>query len=302
MSALARLVAGDAAVEVVPGIGGGIASFSAWGVDVLAPASRDALAAGNVRGLASYPLVPCSNRIAFARLRVGETTHTLARNFGDHPHAIHGIGWQRAWRVAAGDDRRLTLELRHDARDAHAWPFAFRARQAFALEAAGDAVALSTTLAIESEDARPFPFGLGFHPFFARRPGTLLEFRAMGMWQADSTRIPTVRTAIPDALRFDRPREVDSMTLDDVFDGWDGRARIAWPREGIAATIDADRALSHLVVYVPADGHRFAVEPVSHATDAFNSAAAGAREAGTRTLRPGGTFSCTMRVTVSRAG
>jgi len=295
------LAAGVGRVAIAPQVGGAVAGFSVDGVDVLRPASPRALGRGDVLAFASYPLIPYSNRIGHASLRAGGTTFALARNFGAHPHAIHGVGWQRAWQVAWRDDRSLALELAHRPAggDAAAWPFAFRARQAFALAADGSRVALTMTLGITSEDDRAFPFGLGFHPFFARRPGTTLALGAQAVWQTDATGLPTRLDPVPEAWRFDVPREVRDVALDHAFAGWDGRADVGWPRERLRVHIEADRALSHVVVYVPREDDAFALEPVTHMTDAFNRAAAGEPGTGTRTLRPGQSFSCTMRITVT---
>src|SRR5512144_2694183 len=100
---------GCAELEVVPAIGGGVARFTVAGIDVVRAATDQAIAAGDVRALACYPLVPYSNRIDNARLAVGGRACALSRNFGAHPHAIHGVGWQRPWRVVPGDARRLLL-------------------------------------------------------------------------------------------------------------------------------------------------------------------------------------------------
>jgi aldose 1-epimerase len=53
------------------------------------------------------------------------------------------------------------------------------------------------------------------------------------------------------------------------------------------------------VVYVPPDRDFFAVEPVTHMTDAFNRAARGERDTGTRHLAPGASRCCTMRIVAS---
>jgi aldose 1-epimerase len=53
------------------------------------------------------------------------------------------------------------------------------------------------------------------------------------------------------------------------------------------------------VVFIPPGRDFLAVEPVTHMTDAFNRAAAGQADTGTRLLAPGRTFSCTMRISVS---
>ena len=131
------LAAGEAIVEIVPDVGGAIASFRLRGRDILRPTPPDARAARDVRRHACYPLVPYSNRIADATLRDGGRDHALARNFGDSPHAIHGVGWQRTWTTVAATATSAQIALDHDATgdEASAWPWSFRATQTFALRA-----------------------------------------------------------------------------------------------------------------------------------------------------------------------
>ena len=50
--------------------------------------------------------------------------------------------------------------------------------------------------------------------------------------------------------------------------------------------------------YAPEAGDFIALEPVTHMTDAFNRAARGERDTGTRVLAPGAAFSCTMEIEV----
>jgi aldose 1-epimerase len=293
------LVADDARVVINPAVGGALASFTFGGVDALRPTpagSRD------VRAHASYPLIPYSNRIADARLEFDGHIHALARNFGDHPHAIHGVGWQRPWTVAARDAKSALLVLEHDPAvdDAHAWPWPFRALQSLSLHAdpGGIDAALSLKLTIANASAAPFPFGLGWHPYFVRGAATRLGFRADGAWETDATCLPTARIVDPPQWRFDIPRTPGSATIDNVFTGWDGEATIVDGERRIAIAVRADRAAGFLVVYAPAGRDFVALEPVTHMTDAFNRVARGESGTGMRTLRPGGAFSCTMEIGV----
>src|SRR3954454_4697944 len=153
MSATLELACADARVVLAPGIGGAIAAFRCGGVDVLRPSAAAALAAGDVRGLACYPLVPYSNRIADAILHFAGQRYVLARNFGDHPHAIHGVGWQRPWTVvdAAPDRAMLGFAHRPDTDDARAaWPCPFDATHAMHVTGNGNATTLFATLTIRS--------------------------------------------------------------------------------------------------------------------------------------------------------
>ncbi len=286
---------------LAPGTGGAVARFTVAGHDVLRPAPESAVAFGDVRAMASYPLVPWSNRIAHASLAWDGRTHGLARNFGDHPHSLHGAGWQRPWHIERHGKAAATLAFVHDPADAgaDAWPFAFSARQYFALGGRDGATVLTMTLAIASRDARPFPFGLGWHPFFPRTPDTTLAFAARGVWRNDATQLPVEHVAIPAAWDHATPRA--PAPLDNVFTGWSGRATLRGAARAPVVTLTADSACGHLVVYAPEGRDYVAVEPVTQMTDAFNRAARGARDTGTRVLAPGAAFSCTMQLVVTRA-
>jgi aldose 1-epimerase len=292
------LAASDARVELAPAVGGAIARFALGDVDVLRPVSDEARATGNVRGYACYPLVPYSNRIAHAQFSWDGRSHALARNFGDHPHSIHGVGWQRPWRVAAHDAASALLAFDHVAgeADARSWPWPFRATQSFALAVDDGVATLAARITIANIGTEAFPFGLGFHPFLPRSAATELGFHADGVWQTDSTQLPTTRIAIPDPWRFDRPRAVDPVALDNVFTAWRGEATLVDRTRRVATTIAADGAASFLVVYVPPARDFLAVEPVTHMTDAFNRAARGEGGTGARTLAASAAFSCTMRI------
>ncbi|MEO8536610.1 MAG: aldose 1-epimerase [Betaproteobacteria bacterium] len=296
----------DALVAIAPGLGGAITGFAWRGTPLLRPAPAGAKAPAGVRLAACYPLVPYSNRIRESRLTFERHTYALARNFGAHPHAIHGVGWQRAWEVVSCDAQRAQLALDHDPRGdaAAAWPWAFRATQTFSLARLRDTDArtspvLSVTLTIVNTGATPFPFGLGFHPFFVADEATKLDFGAAGVWENDATQLPMRHIAVPEAWRFDRPRARGDLRLDNVFTGWDGHATLTRESPGLRVTMTADRACRNLVVYAPAPAGFVALEPVTHETDAFNRHANGARDTGFRILRPGRAFSCTMRVAAS---
>jgi aldose 1-epimerase len=296
-----ELAAGAARAAVDAALGGTIDAFTWHGEPVLRPTPPQARAERNVRLSACYPLVPYSNRIRNALLAFSGVRHRLARNFGDHPHAIHGVGWQRAWTVVASSATHATMALEHDAQGdaAMSWPWPFRAVQMLDLAASVGGAALTATLTIENTGSAPFPFGLGWHPFFARDPTTSLQFEARHVWINDETRLPVERIPAAGAWSFDPPRLIGEATLDHVFCAFGGRATLRSPARAFVTTLEADTACRHLVVYAPAGRDFAAIEPVTHETDAFNRAAEGAADTGTRVLPPGGAFSCTMRVAVA---
>jgi aldose 1-epimerase len=245
-----KIASGAARVDLVPALGGSITAFSWRGKAVLRVTPPEALAAFNVRGASCYPLVPYANRIRDARLVFAGRQHALTRNFGDHPHSIHGVGWQSAWDTIDHGDTRATLALVHDARgeSAAAWPWPFRATQTFDLTASADRASLSTTLTIENTGAAPFPFGLGWHPFFPRDATATLAFGAEHVWINDPTQLPVERIASSGKWSFERPRPCGEDAIDNVFCGFGGRATLRSSAGMTITTLEADSACRFLVV------------------------------------------------------
>jgi aldose 1-epimerase len=300
-----ELSAGSARVVIAPAIGGSIAAFQCDGEAILRPTPERALAEGAVRNFACFPLIPFSNRIADATLHWAGREYRLRRYVDAEPHAIHGNGWQRTWNVTRREPSRLEIELGHDASGARAreWPFPYRARQRFALVADAQAITLELGLDIENTGGHAFPFGLGWHPYFGRDGETELGFAARRVWYTDPSRLPTRLDAVPPQWNFEPPRPIGATMLDNCFAGWRPPATVRWPARKLTAKIAADRSCGYLVVFVPSDKSAgssfFALEPVTHMTDAFNRASED-RDTGTRVLAPGASFSCTISISVSR--
>ena len=96
------------------------------------------------------------------------------------------------------------------------------------------------------------------------------------------------RIAVPPDWDFARSRKVDEVTLDNCFDGWDGRATIVLAAgRRLRLDLEATAPFRHLVIYVPPGQPYFCVEPVSHANGRVGLAPLGAgRDAGRRGRPP----------------
>lgn len=271
--------------DIEPQLGGCIAGLWLDGVPVLR-STREPLV--SARQSASYPLVPFSNRIARATLQWQGTSHPLVSNNAPEPHAIHGVGWQRPWEVLDSDDSFVMLACEHRA-DA-AWPFAFDSSQTFRVRGS----ALELTLALTNQSGEPAPAGLGWHPFFVKRPGSRIAFNASGRWEMGPDKLPTTRRAA-------QGLEADCATLDvdHCFDGWDGTVHLS--DELLQTRVQSN--LRRLVVFTNANRDSIAIEPVSHVNNAINLVAAGAsaQDLGLCTLQPGETLTAEMTITVERA-
>jgi aldose 1-epimerase len=286
---LITLRAGDADVTLAPGLGGAVVSWTRAGHAVFRAPLPGALADGFVRGLASFPLIPWSNRIAHGRFAFDGESYQLPATFGGH--AIHGTGWTSPWQASEHDSTSATLVNVHEPDEL--WPFAFAAAQRFTL----DADRLTLALSVTNRHARPAPFGIGAHPYFPRGAGATLQFSAAGVWRNVGEMIAAEHVAVPAAWDHARALPVGSADLDNCFTGWAGVARLTYPDPGFAITMTADPVFANLVVYISPVNDFIAVEPVSNVNDAINKMDQPVAH-GLRVLRPGETLAATMAFTV----
>ena len=284
---LVEIKHGDQRAGINPAVGGSLAYWRA-GHDLVRPAPPGADDPGQ---FGCFPLVPYSNRIRDGRFEFAGQTVQLPLNFGDHPHSIHGHGWQNPWQVTEQITEQaadcVTLQYRHAA---DAWPFSYLAEQIFRLSDGG----LSINLRLVNLGDRPMPAGLGLHPYFPTTPEARIEAAVDGAWLTDGEIMPAAWEPVPAEWDMARGCAVKCMSCDNLFTGWGGTARITWPEWGRGLTMTASPNLGYLVVYAPSGEDFFCAEPVSHCTDAFNNADGGAA-GGVIILQPGKAFSASVR-------
>ena len=282
-----RLRVGEWRLELLPELGGAVASLSHRGADLLRPTP---VGATDILQTACFPLVPFSNRIDWGRFRFGGEDIVLNPTPGFSPHALHGDGWRRPWTVAAADAGSVVLGLDHPAGD---WPWVWSARQRFDLSDEG----LTVTLSLTNGDQRPMPAGLGLHPYFVREPETRLTLAASGVWVIDDSLIP-VSLKPPSATQdwSAGPRVSDAPFVDNAYAGWGGQATVTADARTVAISASSNARWAH--VYVPTGETYFCVEPVTHRPDALNAPAG--EDSGVTILGPGETLS--MSMTISLAG
>lgn len=238
-------------LHVSPQLGGSVLGLWCGATPVLRPAPEGASRAGETAG---YPLLPYSNRIGQGRMNWRGQTFTLRNGFDDGPHPLHGVGFLHAWQVLEQGDAWLRLGYVH-VPDEH-WPFAFEAEQLFELHVDG----LSLTISVRNTDAREQPMGLGWHPYFVRRPDSALALDVDTQWLCGPDLLPTGPQAV-DGLRG----RVADLRLDHCF----GAAApvVASIRDSVmAVTLEADSR--YWVVFTPAGADFFCVEPVTHVNNA----------------------------------
>lgn len=275
--------AGGLEAALSPAVGGSLLGLALDGVDLLrrAPDGAD-----DPLAMASFPLVPYANRIADGRFAFEGADYQLPLNFGDHPHSIHGFGWQTGW--TASETGATSAHLIHEHRGEAHWPSAYQAEQHATLTPSQ----LSMSLFATNIGDVAMPIGLGFHPYFLADEATTLTFGARGLWLSTPDMLPDVQ-APADALGdWSQPAIVRGSTLvDNAYTGWDGTA-IVQRGDGLRLIITATGA-DWLHVYRPPDSVDFCLEPVSHMPDAVN-------RGGMPVLAPGETASLSMTIAIDK--
>jgi aldose 1-epimerase len=275
-----ELRAGALRLAVRPDLGGAVAGLWHGETPILRSTEPGKLA--SARAAAMFPLVPYSNRLGYRRFRWRGRDHTTRANVADSPHSLHGVGWQRPWRIVSSSALELVLELRHPG-DAD-WPFAFTARQYLGL----DAASFSARLHVANDAEIEQPVGLGWHPYFVRRPRSRMHVEVSHRWDSDATLLPTRKVA-----QHGIDSDLSHLAFDHCFEGWRGPARIRDER----FSLQLASSLTRLVVYTPPEREYFCIEPVSHVTNAIHMADPAAH--GVVALAPGEAIDAWLRLDIA---
>src|SRR6201992_2235507 len=154
------LTQGASKCDLLPRLGGSIAAWSVRGQEMMRPTNGADIAARDSFAAAGFPLVPFSNRVNAGRFEWNDRVFSLAANFPPEPHAIHGVGFERAWQVQAQAEDSLIMTLMH--RPGASWPWAFKAEQRLVLERGQ----LTLELRAVNLSDQPVPLAFGHHPYF----------------------------------------------------------------------------------------------------------------------------------------
>lgn len=293
------IVNGRWRADLVPENGGCVASGQArvgdsW-VDVLRPTPSDRL--GERWEMASFPLIPWSNRIRDGRLLWEGTAYRL-RRWGTENFAMHGTAVEYPWEVTERGTDRATI--RFDSRRYYGvnFPWGFVATVAFSLEGPR----FTWAMGVENVDDEAFPLGLGHHPYFVRRlvssDGSPLGEEANLQVNCERSYLlvngmaggPAGPLSSVEDFRAARPLGQDFVDSCQTARSSPIAATIEYP-EHLTVDIEAGDLLTHVVVYLPQRESFFAVEPVTNANDAFTLHALGVPGVGVLAVEPGATIS-----------
>ena len=221
--------------------------------------------------LASFPMVPWSNRISGGGFTQDGRFHAIRPNRAGEPYPIHGDGWLQAWQIEQpmADTMVMTLE----SHGFNASPYEYHATQTFRLVEGG----LDQQLQVRHLGKEALPYGLGVHPWFPRTPKTRITAPVQGVWLCGKDPLPVGHTNdFPPGWNLNEGVQANGPLIDNGYTGWSGNARIAWPERGLQLSVqmpdfeDDGGATQHFcLVYRPPQGPAFCFEPITQPINAF---------------------------------
>ncbi|CAN7565539.1 aldose 1-epimerase [Rhizobium leguminosarum] len=215
-------------------------------------------AGGSDGAMANFAMVPFGNRVEGNAMSFAGRDYAFQPNASD-PLYLHGDGWLSFWQLEDASAEHAQFSFSRSADGVS--PYAYLARQEIRLT--GDALVLR--LSVENRGEAALPFGLGQHPFFARTPKTRLTIAADRYWSERPDHLPEMPGPVPDYFDFRSEKLLPQRWMNNAFEGWNGRAAIAWPELGIQAALEADGALDRFMLYMPVNrSDFFCLEPMSH--------------------------------------
>lgn len=275
------LHAGAWSAVLLPDQGAAFARLDHAGVPVLTPLAPGA--DPNATPAGAFWMMPWANRMAGGLLAPG---WHLPVNRPAEDTAIHGLTREHPFAVVSATLDRVRLVQAVDQA-----PYAYRVALAVRLRPEG----LSVAAMITNHGAASAPVGLGWHPWFARRPGQRLSFRAHHRLRTDARMLPV--DAIPDPGLAAAP-VADLIGTDAHFAGWAGTALLE--DAALRLELRAGGAWArNLQLYVPPHAAAICLEPASHIPDAPNRPAL-ARHGALRPLAPGASLRAWLRLATPR--
>ncbi len=146
---------------------------------------------------------------------------------------------------------------------------------------------LEIAVSIVNRDERPFPGGIGVHPYYVRTDDVVVMAGVPRVWPAEAVKNRTPAVVVPPEWDFHALRPFGDVDLDHSFADWDHRYEIAWPSLATRLVVTADAVFRNLLIFVPRNGDHFCMEPISNAMDAFNLASLGFEGHNVSVLQPG---------------
>lgn len=216
---------------------------------------------------ASSILFPFANRIKDGLYTFDGKEYLLPRNEASKNNALHGMVHDQTFSLIdkdlTSDYGTATLQYNHNGTN-QAFPFKFQLQLRYTLSHGQ----LSLSVEVINQDAKSFPFVLGWHPYFVSKnlDKSVLNFECQTQFLHDQQQI------ISGSVPFDipMPYSLKDVTLDDGYQLESNRVEFLTPE--YTMELSASSKENYLQLYTPPDKPNvIAIEPMTGANNSFNN-------------------------------
>lgn len=214
-------------------------------------------------------LIPWAGRISGGGFSFNGVWYPLKPNLSWIELPIHGDGFMHEWIVKKVTATSLLLSME----STMLTPYHYNATAEYSLTKEGFLLKIIVTHLGDIA----MPYGVGYHPWFARTKATSLKAQSTSVVLEDSRYLPiaTEDIAKHPHWNFNQELILPETWINNLFNGWDGTASICWRDQALGMKIDCSMSkhlFTRYLVYSPdVKQNFFCFEPMSHMIDAHHS-------------------------------
>ncbi|OBX27014.1 hypothetical protein A9996_01090 [Gelidibacter algens] len=236
---------------------------------------------------ASSILFPFANRIKDGSYTFEGISYQFDINEEKLNNALHGLVYNKTFEVIhkEGTETYASVKLMyHEKNESNGFPFTY----VICLEYILTETTIDLNVEIKNTDSKPFPFTLGWHPYFLSSDlhNSSLIFDSNLKLQLDKRNITEKIVINENADCF----KINNQFLDDCFVLNSKYTVFKTPK--YVLTLRTSEEDSYLQLYTPPQKNTIAIEPTTGGSDSFNNGI------GLKTLKPGDTYSINWNLNI----
>lgn len=205
-------------------------------------------------------------------------------------NAIHGLVYNKEFTVTLteSDEKKARVVLTYKSNGSTpGFPFPFELKLTYEIEAKGS---LILTFDLVNLGSIPFPYGMGWHPYFMAEQLEVneLSFRSKDYYACDKRSLPvkTLSSTLPSSFKM------EDKTFDDAYSLH--KSEVEFKSEIYTLKLDFDYTEeNYLQIYTPPHRKSMAIEPMTCVANSFNN------KIGFKELLPGESDSWTIYMSVA---
>lgn len=228
---------------------------------------------------ASSILFPFANRVKDGVYTFNEQQYQLDTNHKKENNALHGFVFDKTFKILSENvsDTEASITLEYEELQLNqGFPFTYTIQVIYTLK--DDE--LSLNVFVKNTDSKPFPFTIGWHPYFTSKNlhNSVVKFDCSKKVVFDDR---LITTDTKDYLQ-DENFQIKDQQLDDCFILNSNEIHFLTPAYNLE--IKSSSKDSYLQLYTPPKKNVIAIEPTTGISDSFNN------KIGLQLLEPGKTY------------